>query len=148
MVWSLTLVATVLIYIYPLRVIFGAFFANASGDFLPVPFDLNVAQIGTLFVVFGVGFSILAGLMVVLYLIALKRRDSLLLNSGEIFQTRGDMIGWALVMLTGLTSTALALTLPDDLSPLSGFVYWTLWVTMPLFGMWFTKTAKSAGESE
>ena len=64
MLCSLALVATVLIYIYPLRVIIGAFFANATGGLLPLPFEVNVNQIGSLYVVFGAGFSALAALPV------------------------------------------------------------------------------------
>jgi len=143
MVCSLALVAAVLIYIYPLRVILGAFFANASGEVLPVPFELDVSQIGTLFVVFGVGFSVLAGLIVCLHLIALKRRTLLCLNRWEVFQTRGDVIGWGLVTVTGLVSAALALALPDELSPSAGFVYWSLAITMPAFSIWFARRVRS-----
>jgi hypothetical protein len=136
---SLTLVATVLIYIYPLRAILSAFFANASGNFLPVPFELDVAQIGTLFVIFGAGFSTLAGLLVGLYLIALRRADTLCLSRREKIFTQGDAIGWGLVCLTGIISTLVAGLLSDELSPLAGFVYWSLIVTMPAFGMWFKR---------
>ena len=139
MVWSLTLVAAVLIYIYPLRVIFGAFFANATNDFLPVPFELYVSQIGTLFLIFGAGFTTLAGLLVILFLAAYRRRQSLGLNALEVLDTRADAIGWGVVTATGIVSTILAAALPDELSPLSGFVYWTLIVSMPLFGVWVRK---------
>ena len=108
MVCSLALVAAVLIYIYPLRVILGAFFANASGGFLPEPFPLDVSQIGTLFVVFGAGFSVLAGLMVGLSLIALRRREMLALSRLEIFQARGDVVGWGIATATGLVSMFMA----------------------------------------
>ena len=85
MLCSLALVATMLIYIYPLRVIISAFFANATGGSLPLPFELDVNQIGSLYAVFGAGFSTLAALLVVLYLIALKRRTQLVLGPLEVF---------------------------------------------------------------
>ena len=88
MIWSLALVACVLIYIYPLRVIFGAFLADASSGLLPQPFELDASQIGTLFVIYGVGWTTLSGLLLVLFLVALQRRDSLALNSRELFETR------------------------------------------------------------
>ena len=145
MLLSLSLVAAVLIYIYPLRAILSAFFANASGNFLPVPFELEISQIGNLFVIFGAGFSTLAGLLVGLYLIALRRADNLCLNHREIAQTRGDAIGWGLVLITGLVSTLLALLLPDEFKPLAGFVYWSVIVTMPAFGIWFRKQQRGFG---
>ena len=137
MVWSLALVAMVLIFIYPLRVIFATYFAYVTGEVLPMPFDLDGSQIGALFVVFGVGFSLMAVLIVVLNLIALRRRVSLAMNQREILVTRGTVLGWGLVTLTGLISTFLAMALPEDSKPLSGYVYWSLIVTFPLSRFWF-----------
>ena len=137
MVWSLALVAMVLIFIYPLRVIFATYFAYVTGEVLPMPFDLDGSQIGALFVVFGVGFSLMAVLIVVLNLIALRRRVSLAMSQREILVTRGTVLGWGLVTLTGLISTFLAMVLPEDSKPLSGYVYWSLIVTFPLSRFWF-----------
>jgi len=133
---SLALVAAVLIYIYPLRVIFGAFLANASGGLLPEPFVLDVSQIGVMFIVFGAGFSTLAGLLVALHGIALRRRSTLLLSRLEVLQTQAETIGWSIAAATGLLSMLLAILLPVDLAPLAGFVYWTLAITLPVFGLW------------
>jgi len=146
MVWSLGLVACVLIYIYPLRVIFGAFFADASGGVLPPPFALDASQIGTLFVIYGAGWTTLSGLLMVLFLVALQRRDSLALNHRERFETRIHAIGWGLVMATGMLSATLAATLPTELSPLSGHVYWTLMVSIPLLGLWVGKKRRTRGD--
>ena len=142
MLCSLALVATVLIYIYPLRVIISAFFANASGGALPLPFALDVNQIGSLYAVFGAGFSTLAGMLVALYLIALKRRTQLALSPLEVFYTRADALVWSLAAITGLVSTLLAILLPDAVSPAAGYVYWSLAVTMPLFSFWCSKRAR------
>ena len=138
MLGSLTLVAAVLIYIYPLRVIFGAFFADASDGFIPIPFELELVEVGTLFVVFGAGFSSLAGLVVVLYVIALIRRETLALDRREVFQTQAAVIGWSLVTLTGLVSLILAATLPAELSPNSAYAYWSLIITMPAYS-WYAR---------
>jgi hypothetical protein len=136
MICSLALVACVLIYIYPLRVIFGAFFADASGGVLPQPFELGASQVGTLFLVYGAGWTTLSGLLMILFLVALQRWDSLALNGREQFETRVHVIGWGLVMLTGVLSSSLAAILPAELSPLSGHFYWTLMVSIPSLGLW------------
>jgi transmembrane protein TMEM174 (potassium channel) len=148
MLCSLALVAAVLIYIYPLRVIFGAFFANASGGVLPEPFPLDTSQIGFMFIVFGTGFSTLSGLLVVLHGIALRRWRMLALSPLEILQTRGEIIGWSIAMITGLVSTLMAVILPVDKAPLAGFVYWTLAITMPSFGFWFEKRTSALPNSD
>jgi hypothetical protein len=136
MIWSLALVASVLIFIYPLRVIFGAFFADASGGVLPPPFELDASQIGTLFLIYGAGWTTLSGLLMILFMGALASGDSLALNGRELFETRVHVIGWGLAMFTGVLSGSLAAILPAELSSLSGHFYWTLMVSMPLFRLW------------
>ncbi len=148
MLCSLALVATVLIYIYPLRVIIGAFFANATGDFLPSPFALNMDQIGNLFVVFGAGFTALCGMLMGLYLIALNRRKQLAMNPLEEFLTKGDASAWGLAAITGLISMLLAILLPDEVSPAAGYVYWSLAITMPLLSYWIEKRTEQLIDSK
>ena len=84
MVLSLCLVATVLVYIFPLRIIFSAFFASATDGWLPSPFPLTLDQIGVMFVVFGAGFAIMGGLVTALNAVALAQADSLKLNALEL----------------------------------------------------------------
>ncbi len=129
---SLTLVALVLIYIYPLRLIFGAFFSNASGGALPSGLSLTLEQLADMFVVFGIGFSAMSGVLVALYLRVSKRRDQLLLDEWERYHARSEARTWGILVATGLASTVLALLLPADLGPVSGFVYWSLIITMPI----------------
>ena len=140
---SLTLVAIVLIYIYPLRVIFDAFFSNASGGLLPGPFDLTAPEVGTLFIVFGAGFTGLSALIVALFLRGLSQADPLALNAREQLETRADIIGWSLVAGTGLASMLCALLLPPELSPAAGFAYWSLVATMPLLGVWLKRQRRA-----
>ena len=143
MVWSLALVATVLIFIYPLRAILGTYFAFLTDGTLPMPFDLDESEMGALFVVFGVGFSSMAVVIVILYLIALRRRVSLAMNQREIRATHEAVLGWGLVTLTGLIQTLLAMTLPADLKPDSGYVLWSLIVTIPLSRLWVDRQHKA-----
>ena len=76
-VLSLALVALVLIYVYPLRLIFGTFFSNASGGVLPSGLSLTLEQLADMFIVFGIGFSAMSGVLVALYLRADACRDRL-----------------------------------------------------------------------
>jgi len=129
---SLTMVASVLIYIYPLRVIFTAFVANASGGAIAAGFPLTLQQIGMMFVVFGIGFSLLAGLLTTLHARALYLHKRLMLSALECLETRNDMITWGVVALTGMASTVMALLLPEDITAAAGYVYWSLVFSMPL----------------
>lgn len=129
---TLTLVALVLIYVYPLRLIFGAFFSNASGGALPSGLSLTLGEVADMFVVFGIGFSALSGVLVALYLRADACRDRLQLNARERYFARSEAVAWSILAVTGIVSTLAALLLPPRLGPLAGFVYWSLLVSMPL----------------
>jgi uncharacterized membrane protein len=129
---SLALVALVLIYIYPLRLIFGAFFSNASGGALPSGLDLSLAQLTDMFIVFGIGFSAMSGVLAALYLRAGARRDLLRLNEFERYHARTEARTWLILVATGVVSTLTALLLPDEYGPIAGFVYWSLILSMPL----------------
>jgi hypothetical protein len=131
-VLSLALVALVLIYVYPLRLIFGAFFSNASGGALPSGLSLTQEQLSDMFIVFGVGFSAMSGVLAGLYLRADGRHMQLLLNGRERYFARSEAVTWGILAATGLVSTIAALLLPARLGPLAGFVYWSLIITMPM----------------
>ena len=133
-VLSLALVALVLIYVYPLRLIFGAFFSNASGGALPSGLDITQEQLADMFIVFGVGFSAMSGVLTALYLRADARHVRLMLNGRERYFARSEAATWGILTATGLVSTLAALLLPARLGPLAGFVYWSLIITMPIQG--------------
>ena len=89
-----------------------------------------------MFLIYGAGWTTLSGLLMILFMGALASGDSLALNGRELFETRAHVIGWGLMTLTGVLSGSLAAILPAELSALSGHFYWTLMVSMPLFGLW------------
>lgn len=129
---SLALVSLVLIYVYPLRLIFGAFFASASGGALPSGLSLTLEQLADMFIVFGIGFSAMSGILMALYLRADACRERLRLDARERYYARSEALTWGVLTATGIVSTFTALLLPARLGPLAGFVYWSLLVSMPL----------------
>jgi uncharacterized membrane protein len=129
---SLALVALVLIYVYPLRLISGAFFSNASGGALPSGLNLTLEQLTDMFIVFGIGFSTMSGALVALYLRVDACRDQLQLNARERYFARSEAATWGVLTATGLISTLMALLLPSRLGPAAGFVYWSLIISMPI----------------
>jgi uncharacterized membrane protein len=133
-VLSLTLVVLVLIYVYPLRLIFGAFFSNASGGALPLGLNLTQEQLANMFIVFGIGFSAMSGVLAALNLRADACHDRLQLNARERYFARSEATTWGVLTVTGIVSTLMALLLPPELGPMAGFVYWSLIVSMPLQG--------------
>ena len=128
-VLSLALVATVLIYIFPLRLVFSAFFASATGGFLPMPFYLNLTQLGQLFVVFGSGFGLMSFIIVALNIVAISHRHALMLSPTEVHDTRWDVFTWSVIGTVGFASMITAIV--TDYSPIAGYVYWSLAVISP-----------------
>jgi uncharacterized membrane protein len=137
-VLTCVLVFTVLIYVVPLRFMFGLFFvwiAWLTG--LPIgspeisldgPGDVN-----TMFAVYGFGFMSMAGSVVLLNLHAWRLRGRLELSPAEAFETLSEAGVWAILAATGALSALLALVLPASVVGLPGWAYMLLPVVMPLY---------------
>jgi uncharacterized membrane protein len=112
---SLLLVFLMLIFIYPLRMVFGALFAWISGGWLPAQMALEVAtDLRVTFIVFALAFGTLGAAMYALYRHAWSLRDRIGLDPSERIQTRFAMHRWALLPLIALMSLALSATLPYE----------------------------------
>jgi hypothetical protein len=124
---SLLLVFLVLVYVYPLRMLFSSFFGWASGGWLPSPLKLGSDDLLWMFVVYGIAWSTLGLVIVALYRHAWNLRDELDLTREERIELRGDIAIWSMIPLTGLISLGViglcVLTGIPQLGPLSGFVY-------------------------
>ncbi len=142
-VLSLALVASVLIYVYPLRVIFTAFLWNVTEGTLSTSFELTIQEVGTMYLVFGIFFSLLSAILTMHFVRAYALRDLLALNEREKVETRGDILSWSLVSLTGILSVLVSVALPVELKPAAGYVFWSLAVSMPL-SAWYTQRKRRA----
>jgi len=130
---SLTLVFVMLLYVYPLKMIFSAMFAWISGGWLPTSFSLtSTSELLTLFIVYGVGFCAVNTLMGLLYSRAMRAADALALNAVERVWTRHGVVSFAVMAATGLGSSVVAWLLPPQLAVWAGFCYATLPIIMPL----------------
>lgn len=146
---SLSLVFIMLIYVYPLKMIFSAMFAWISRGWLPTSFEINSAdELVHLFIIYGLGFALVMLMYVLLYLRASRVADLLLLNHREQKMTALDMRLSAILALTGLASAVFAVLMPTHLAVYAGLVYTTLPATMPLAARYFSREiAAYANES-
>jgi hypothetical protein len=99
------------------------------------PYKLGLhsnSQARTLFALFAVGFIAIALEIVLLNLRAWQLRDPLRLNDREKLLTRYEVTGWSIPVGVGLVSLLLALTLPIDQIPWSGWVYFSMAILVPL----------------
>ena len=134
---SLVLVFLVLVYVYPLKILFGSFFAWISGGWLP-----QVAQIRTLddlqgmFTMYGLAFGSMSLLMAALNRHALHGVVTPALSQYERERTRGEIVRWLFSALVAAGSIGFAMLLsadgPNWLFGMPGMFYALLGFTGPV----------------
>jgi len=130
---SWTLLVTILIYIYPLKALFGSMFYRLSGGRLGQALGLaSEADARMIFAVYAIGFAAIAIEILLLNLRAWQLREPLRLNSREKFLTRAGVAGWSLPAIIGVIALVLALTLPIDRISWSGWIYFSMAILVPL----------------
>ena len=121
---SLTFIFVMLVYVYPLRMIFEGLFSNLSGGFLSTSYQIETYdQLRMIFVFYSVGFLAMSLLVSQLYRMAMRSSTSLALNQIELRKTRIKIHVWAIAASFGLLSILLALTLPDAWIVAAGYIY-------------------------
>ncbi len=118
---SLILVFLVLVYVYPLKMLFGAFFNWLSGGYFPAGFTVrNYTDLLLMFMVYAVAWSSLSFVMSLLYAHAWRCRARLGLSEFEAMETYRAVIRWRFATLTGGASLAVIGLLPPEPNSLSG----------------------------
>lgn len=120
------LVFLVLIFVYPMRMVFSSLFNAITAGYLPTGFTTSAADVPAMFIMFAVAFGLLGAVMTALYWHAWRLRDALELSLHERARTRFEMMNWAAVPVVAGLSLVLALAIPAV--PESG-----IWLGMPGF---------------
>lgn len=121
------LVFLVLIFVYPMRMVFSSLFNALTAGYLPTGFSINsAADVPAMFIMFAVAFGLLGAVMTALYWHAWRLRDALGLSLHERARTRFEMMNWGAVPAVAALSLGLALTIPAV--PESG-----IWLGLPGF---------------
>ena len=132
---SLLLVFLVLIYVYPLRLLFGTFFAWLSNGWLPVPLrDFSYQDdVVLMFIAYGIAFASMSACIAGLYAHAWTRRRFLQLASADAAEATGEVASYLFFVAAGLASAWLAWALPDNPAAwqlaIPGFLYFLLALT-------------------
>lgn len=130
---SWALLATILVYIYPLKAIFGSMFTLLSGGRLGHPMGVRTeAQGRALFAIYAIGFIALAIEILLLYLHAWKLRGPLRLNQREQALTRAELTGWCVPLSVGIISLVMSYTLPVRYLSWCGWIYFSMAILVPL----------------
>jgi hypothetical protein len=141
---SWAMLVTILIYIYPLKAIFGAMWFLLSDGRVGHKLGLQVDwQERALFALFAIGFIAIALEILLLNLRAWQLRDPLRLNARERLITRYEVTGWSMPVGVGLLSLLLALTLPIDQIAWSGWIYFSMALLVPLHSAYRRRKVKA-----
>lgn len=136
---SLAFVAATLFYVYPLRMVMSAAMHFFTGGWAPSEFTVTgVGEFQMIFVVYGVGFAVLAGIMAWLNLHALRHAEGLALDPPERAVARAEIVSHLLLAATAALSIGIALALPADATwehALPGLAYGLLGIVMPMYGI-------------
>lgn len=135
---SVLLVFLVLIFVYPMRMVFSSLFSALTLGYLPTSFSIDsYGDVPAMFILFAVAFGLLGSVMAALYWHAWRQRDALDLSLHERAQTLFAIMNWAIVPAVSLLSLGLALAIPANEQSgawlgLPGFVFFLLNVSAPV----------------
>jgi len=136
-VLSMALVAGVLVWVYPLRMVVSSGLWFMSGGWVPTELGVGTAgELQSAFRIFAAGFIGLNTVMVLLNLRALRRADVLDLDARERLETRSEIARHGISMGVAVVSIVLSFLVIDAQAPwmlgLPGFAYGLLGVAYPL----------------
>src|SRR5438309_11184958 len=143
---SWAMIVTILIFIYPLKAIFGAMWYFISSGQIGQPFSLHttVSQARTIFAIYALGLIAISAEVLLLNLRAWQLREPLRLNAREELMTRGELSGWSIPVGVGLVSLVFALTLPAEQIQWSGWVYLSMIILVPLHHHYLKRRIREA----
>ncbi len=131
--FSLLLVLTLLVYVYPLKMMYSSLFNFMGSGGLPAAIQLtSLQEVATMIGVYGIGFVTLSFSIWGLYLTSWNARELLNLSAHERQQTVSHIAVWSTLLATGILSASIALLAPPQIGVMAGFCYWLLAPGIPL----------------
>ena len=134
---TLTLVVTVLVYVYPLKLMFGMLVEWLTGGVVGGTFAIeNVRELRSIMLLYGIGFAVLSGCLLGLYVAAYRAADALRLDGAERAGTRVGLAIWGTLAGVALLATLGTALLPLPWALYSAFGYWLIPVLLPVVMRW------------
>lgn len=125
---SLAIVFSVLVYVFPLRMLVSTGLYYISGGLLPgAAVVRSFDDLRLLYMIYGLGFTALSCLYALLFRHTAKAGDMLGVSAEDRSAAADATLIWAISALAGMASTILALVFPLRLAPyLPGLGYWLI----------------------
>jgi len=126
---STALLSVILIYIYPLRIMFEGMFSWFTFGYLPVSFAMQSHdELALMFVFLGAGFVAFSLIFVLMHRYAASLGSELRLSEYELHETRTIELLWTASAGVGFLVIVVAIVIPSPLVTYSGFVFMLLLV--------------------
>lgn len=137
---SLVLVFLVLVYVYPLKILFGTGFSWITGGWIPARFQIaSVVDLRVMFMIYGAAWSLLGLTLMALYAHAWSLRARLDLDPAESVQVRLQIVSYAFFPALGALSIVVAGLIPERPPPwmigLPGLVYFGMFLQRPVLAV-------------
>ncbi len=146
-VLSMALVASTLFYVYPLRMVMSAAMNYFTAGWAPSEFKVHsMIEFRLIFVIYGVGFAVLASIIALLNAHALRKATLLRLDAAERLATRAEIVAHLVLVACAVLSILVALAIPEDRSwmqSLPGFSYGLLAIVMPWLGVRYARRVEA-----
>ena len=117
------LIFVVLFYVYPLKFLFSLLFSDRIYGAGKNPFSIQDAEVPQLMAIYGIGYIVIWLIFFLMYAHALRKKGHLQLSSLEVFDTKTKIYAQLTLVVIGVCSVILALTLPPRDAGISGFSY-------------------------
>ncbi len=144
---SLALVAATLFYVYPLRMVMSAAMGFFTGGWAPSEFKVgSFLEFRLIFVIYGVGFALLASIIAWMNLHALRQSERLQLDAAERLAAESEVALNLVLIACASLSVATALLIPPHigwLQALPGMIYGLLGIVMPVVGIRYARRIQS-----
>lgn len=130
---SLAVIFTILVYVYPLRMVFESAFAYLSNGYFTTTFTMQTyTELRGMFMYYSAGLLVMSLLFCALYRVTLRSNSLLSLNGEEELAMAREASAWALCAIIALISILLANVVADERI---GFAGWVYLLTYPLIAV-------------
>ena len=113
----------IMFLVYPLKFSFTIFMGMITGLQPNKTGQIELHQVDDLFIIYGLAFAAVFGLLYVMTWRAWRRREALHLNALEMLVTRGELARCCWLMILGVVVAVVAILLPDRYSGMSGLLF-------------------------
>jgi len=124
---TLLLVLSLLVMVFPLRIVYAFGASDMTNHWIPEPFLLDpvlwTGQIRVIFMMLGVSWAWLAGVVVAMFAYVLKQPERLDLNDAERDNANTYIWVFSILGLSGVLSIVIAATAPGEWVKLAGYQY-------------------------